>query len=287
MRNNVGTVRDVRGASSVITTWRAAGLALALVCGAAAQAAAPEVPGADQIVTRTLPNGMKVVVWPDRDIPNVAMYTWYRVGSRNERPGITGISHFFEHMMFNGTKTRAPGEFDRVMEGSGGSNNAYTSSDVTVYQNWFPSSVTGLIFDLESDRMRNLDFNAEKVESERGVVYSERRSSIDNDNFGTLIEQMQATAFVAHPYQIPTIGWPSDIEGWRVSDLQDYYRQYYAPNNAVMFIVGDIEPEAAFKLADSTLPAFRRNPRHPPSRRKSRRNSASGGSGSNATPRRR
>ena len=123
----------------MVPVWRAAGLVLGLIFGAAAPAAAPEVPGADQIVTRTLPNGMKLVVWPDKDIPNVAMYTWYRVGSRNERPGITGISHFFEHMMFNGTKTRAPGEFDRIMEGSGGSNNAYTSSDVTVYQNWFPS----------------------------------------------------------------------------------------------------------------------------------------------------
>jgi len=251
--------------------WSAAGLALAMTLamalglapGAAAQAASPEVPGASQIVTRTLPNGMKLVVWPDKDIPNVAMYTWYRVGSRNERPGITGISHFFEHMMFNGTKTRAPGEFDRVMEGNGGSNNAYTSSDVTVYQNWFPSSVTGLIFDLESDRMRNLDFDAGKVESERGVVYSERRSSIDNDNFGTLIEQMQATAFVAHPYQIPTIGWPSDIEGWKVADLQDYYRQYYAPNNAVMFIVGDIEPEAAFKLAEQYLASIPAQPAPP------------------------
>ena len=103
----------------------------------------------------------------------------------------------------------------------------------------------------------------EKVESERGVVYSERRSSIDNDNFGTLIEQMQATAFVAHPYQIPTIGWPSDIEGWKVTDLQDYYRQYYAPNNAVMFIVGDIEPEAAFKLAEQYLASIPAQPAPP------------------------
>jgi zinc protease len=252
-----------RPASTRVRACGAAALALGLALGAVAQGAAPEVPGADQIVTRTLPNGMKVVVWPDKDIPNVAMYTWYRVGSRNERPGITGISHFFEHMMFNGTKTRAPGEFDRIMEGSGGSNNAYTSSDVTVYQNWFPSSVTGLVFDLESDRMRNLDFNAEKVESERGVVYSERRSSVDNDNFGTLIEQVQATAFVAHPYQIPTIGWPSDIEGWKVTDLQDYYRQYYAPNNAVMFIVGDIEPAAAFKLADQYLAGIPAQPAPP------------------------
>src|SRR5512139_2440993 len=171
-----------------MNSWHlCAGLALAAVA-ALAQAAPAKVAGADQIVSRTLPNGLELVVWPDRDIPNVAMYTWYRVGSRNERPGITGLSHYFEHMMFNGTKTRPPGEFDRVMEANGGSNNAYTSSDVTVYQNWFPVSATELVFDLESDRMRNLDFNPQKVESERQVVYSERRSSIDNDNFGTLIE---------------------------------------------------------------------------------------------------
>ncbi|HEX6573137.1 MAG TPA: pitrilysin family protein [Steroidobacteraceae bacterium] len=229
-----------------------------------AAAATPALPGADQIVTRTLPNGMKLVVWPDKDIPNVAMYTWYRVGSRNERPGITGISHFFEHMMFNGTKTRPPGVFDQTMEANGGRNNAYTSSDVTVYQNWFPTTTTPLIFDLEADRMHNLDFDPKKVESERGVVYSERRSSIDNDNFGTLIEQMQATAFVAHPYQIPTIGWPSDIEGWKVEDLQAYYRQYYAPNNAVMFVVGDVDPAAVFKLADQHLASLAAQAPPPP-----------------------
>jgi zinc protease len=234
----------------------------------AASTAAPApmaaMPGADQIVSRTLPNGLKVVVWPDRDIPNVAMYTFYRVGSRNERPGITGISHFFEHMMFNGTKTRPPGEFDRVMEANGGRNNAYTSSDVTVYQNWFPNTATSLIFDLEADRMRNLDFDAKTVESERGVVFSERRSSVDNDNFGTLAEQMQATAFVAHPYQIPTIGWPSDIEGWKISDLQDYYRLYYAPNNAVMFVVGDVDPAAVFALAEQRLATLPSQPAPPP-----------------------
>jgi len=163
-------------------------------------------------------------------------------------------------MMFNGTSTRPPGEFDRVLEANGGSSNAYTSSDVTVYQNWFPSSVTGLIFDLESDRMRNLDFDAGKVESERGVVYSERRSSIDNDNFGTLAEQMQATAYVAHPYHIPTIGWPSDIEGWKVQDLKDYYLKFYAPNNAVMFIVGDVSADEIFRLADKYLAGIKAQP---------------------------
>jgi len=238
-------------------------LALATVATGAGAAPA-SVAGADQIVARTLPNGLKVVVWPDHDIPNVAMYTWYRVGSRNERPGITGLSHYFEHMMFNGTKTRAPGEFDRVMEASGGSNNAYTSSDVTVYQNWFPASATGLIFDLEADRMRQLDFDPKVVESERGVVYSERRSSVDNDNFGTLLEQMQATAYVAHPYQIPTIGWPSDIEGWKIEDLQAYYKQYYAPNNALMLVVGAVDPEAVFKLAERYLAPLEAQPAPPP-----------------------
>jgi zinc protease len=221
-------------------------------------AVAAALPGADQIVSRKLANGMEVVVWPDADIPNVAMYTWYRVGSRNERPGITGISHFFEHMMFNGTSTRPPGEFDRIMEANGGRNNAYTSSDVTVYQNWFPRTALELIFDLEADRMRNLDFDPKVVESERGVVYSERRSAIDNDNFGTLVEQLQSTAYIAHPYQIPTIGWPSDIEAWSIEDLKSYYQTYYAPNNAVMFVVGDVAPAEVFALAEkylATIPA--------------------------------
>jgi zinc protease len=239
--------------------WLVAALALGIAAGVA-RAAPTEVAGADRIVARTLSNGLKIVVWPDHDIPNVAMYTWYHAGSRNERPGITGIAHFFEHMMFKGTKTRPPGDFDRLMEANGGSNNAYTSSDVTVYQNWFPVTAAELVFDLEADRMRNLDFDPQAVESERGVVLSERRTRVDDDNFGTLIEQVQATAYVAHPYQIPTIGWPSDIEGWKVGDLQAFYRQYYAPNNAVMFVVGAIEPEAVFALADRYLAPLEAQP---------------------------
>jgi zinc protease len=230
----------------------------------AATAAPATIAGTDQIVSRTLKNGLEIVVWPDRDIPNVAMYTWYRVGGRNERPGITGIAHFFEHMMFNGTKTRPPGEFDRVMEANGGSNNAYTSSDVTVYQNWFPVTATELIFDLEADRMRHLDFDPKVVESERGVVYSERRSAIDNDSFGTLLEQMQATAYIAHPYQFPVIGWPSDIERWSIEDLRSFYKLYYAPNNAVMFVVGAVEPEEVFALAEKYLAPLEAQPAPPP-----------------------
>lgn len=213
---------------------------------------------AGTIVERTLPNGLKIVVWPDHDIPNVAQYTWYRAGGRNEYPGITGLAHYFEHMMFNGTTNLPPGEFDRRMEAAGGANNAYTSNDVTVYQNWFPVTALETVFTLESDRMANLDFDPEVVESERGVVYSERRTSVDNDNIGALMEQVQATAYLAHPYQLPVIGWPSDIENWTMEDLQDFYRTYYAPNNAVMFIVGDVDPDSIFAQADAhfaTIPA--------------------------------
>lgn len=234
------------------TLLLAASLALA---GPAFAAEAPgkTLPGADQIVTRTLANGLQIVVWPDHDIPNVALYTWYRVGSRNEYPGITGISHYFEHMMFNGTSTRAPGEFDRVMEANGGANNAYTSDDVTVYQDWFPRSALETIFDLEGDRMANLSFDPKVVESERGVVYSERRLRVDDDNFGALAEQIGATAFVAHPYQFPVIGWPADIEGWKMEDLKQFYKTYYAPNNAVMLVVGDVKPEEIFALAEKHI----------------------------------
>ena len=162
--------------------------------------------------------------------------------------------------MFNGTRTRAPGEFDRLMEGNGGRNNAYTSSDVTVYQDWFPRTALDLVFDLEADRMRNLDFDPKAVESERGVVYSERRSSVDNDNFGVLAEQIQATAYVAHPYQFPTIGWPSDIEGWTIEDLKTYYQRYYAPNNAVVFVVGDVTAAEVFALAEKHLAPIKAQP---------------------------
>ncbi len=225
-----------------------------ILVGAIALIAAPfstaaDLAGSDTIRTTTLENGLQIIVWPDHDIPNVAMYNWVRAGGRNEVPGITGLSHFFEHMMFNGTSRRAPGEFDRIMEANGGSNNAYTSNDVTVYQDWFPSSALETIFDLEADRFANLAFNPDVVESERGVVYSERRSAVDNNNDGALYEQMQATAFVAHPYQFPVIGWPSDIESWTMEDLRAYFTTYYAPNNCTMIFVGDVDPDRVFELA--------------------------------------
>ncbi len=197
-----------------------------------------------------LENGLRIIVWPDHDIPNVVMYNFVRAGGRNEYPGITGVAHFFEHMMFNGTSNREPGEFDREMEAAGGANNAYTSNDVTVYQDWFPVSALETIFDLEADRLENLAIVPEVIESEREVVYSERRLRVDNDNAGKLFEQVSATAYVAHPYQFPVIGWPSDIENWTQQDLEDFYVTYYAPNNQTMVIVGAVDAEEVFELAE-------------------------------------
>jgi len=223
-------------------------------CAAAAKTPpATRVPGAEQVKSTTLANGMKLIVWTDRDIPNIALYNWVRVGSRNEVPGITGLAHFFEHMMFNGTSKRKPGEFDRQMEAQGGANNAFTSDDVTVYQDWIPRSALNLVFDLESDRLANLSFVPEVIESERGVVYSERRLRTEDSNEGFLYEQVQSTAFVAHPYQIPTVGWPADIQGWKIEDLQKFFKTYYAPNNCTLVLVGDVSAEEVFALAKQYL----------------------------------
>jgi len=205
------------------------------------------------IQERTLKNGMKVLVQEDPSIPNVALYTFFHVGSRNEHEGITGLSHFFEHMMFNGAKKYGPGQFDKAMEGTGGNNNAYTSNDMTVYQDWFPNSQLELIFDLEADRVQYLAFDPKIVESERQVVYSERRLSVDNNNFGLLDEQLEATAMMAHPYHWPVIGWPSDIEKWTLDDLKAYFAKGYSPSNATMVVVGGVKADEVFRLAEKYM----------------------------------
>ena len=241
------------------TTWLTALAAAALLAAAARPSAAQ---GFD-IRTHTLKNGMKILVQEDHSIPNVALYVFYRVGSRNERPGITGISHFFEHMMFNGAKKYGPGEFDRNMEANGGSNNAYTSENVTVYQDWFPRSALELIFDLEADRIQNLSFDPEIVESERGVIASERRSGVDGNNFGLLAEQLSAAAFIAHPYQWPVVGWMSDIEAWTLDDLKNHFRMGYSPSNATMVVTGDVTFDEIVALAQKYIEPIPSNPPPP------------------------
>jgi len=197
----------------------------------------------------SLSNGLQILLWPDHNIPNVTLHNWVRVGSRNEGTGTSGLAHFFEHMMFNGTAKHPQGDFDRLMEAHGASNNAYTAQDVTVYQDWFPQAALEQVFELESDRFANLQFVPEVVENERKVVYSERRLRIDDSNAALLEEQVQATAFLAHPYRIPTIGWPSDIQSWSLFDLQSFFHTYYAPNNCSLILVGALEPDEVLALA--------------------------------------
>lgn len=205
---------------------------------------------ADDVKSFTLKNGMKIFVLEDHSIPNANMYLFYKVGSRNEYVGITGISHFFEHMMFNGAKKYGPKEFDRVMEANGGSNNAYTSENITAYTDWFPSSSLEVIFDLEADRIANLNFDPKMIESERGVILSERSTGLENNPLEQLWQETQATAFIAHSYQWPVIGWESDIKNWTKEDLENYFHTYYAPNNCVVVISGDIKLCEVKKLAE-------------------------------------
>ncbi len=225
-----------------------------------------------KVTEHTLSNGMKILVHEDHDVPNVALYLFFKIGSRNERPGATGISHFFEHMMFNGAKKYGPKQFDIQMEKAGGRNNAYTTRDVTVYTDWFPRTALELMFDMEADRIRDLSFDPKIVESERGVVSSERRTSVENNPLGLLYEQFFATAYIAHPYQWPVIGWASDIESWTIDDLKAHYRMGYAPNNCVVVVSGDVNPEEVLALAKSTssrFPARSRRRRCAPSSRPS------------------
>jgi zinc protease len=217
-----------------------------------------------EVKTHTLKNGMKILVNEDHSIPTVALYIFYRIGSRNERPGTTGLSHFFEHMMFNGAKKFGPKQFDIVMEAAGGANNAYTNQNVTVYTNFFPSSALELIFDLEADRIENLAFDPQMIESERGVVASERRTSVDNDNAGLLDEQLWANSFVAHPYQWPVVGWMSDIETWKIEDLKKHFEMGYSPSNATMVVSGDVKFEDIVRLSEKYIEPIKSHQPPPP-----------------------
>jgi zinc protease len=202
----------------------------------------------EDVKVHALDNGLKVLLVEDHDIPSVALYTFFRVGSRNERPGLTGVSHFIEHMMFNGTPAVGPGEFDRRMEFRGGSNNAYTADDMTAYTDWFPPAALEAMIAMEADRIQGLAFVPEVFESERGVIASERRMGVDNNNDALLGETVRATAIMAHPYHWDVIGWMSDILSWRRDEVMAYYRTYYAPNNAILVIVGDIDPAKTLEL---------------------------------------
>lgn len=218
---------------------------------------------ADDVRTFTLKNGMKFLVVEDFSIPNANMYLFYKVGSRNEYQGITGLSHFFEHMMFNGAKKYGPKEFDRTMEFNGGANNAYTTSDVTVYTDWFPASATEVMFDLEADRISSLSIDPKMVESERGVVISERSTGLENSPWRLLMQSIQGLAFQEHPYHWPVIGYEDDMKNWKQEDLERYFKTYYAPNNCVVVVSGAITAADVQKLAEKYLEPIPAQPAPP------------------------
>ncbi len=218
---------------------------------------------ADDVKTFTLKNGMKFLVIEDNSIPNANMYLFYKVGSRNEYQGITGLSHFFEHMMFNGAKKYGPKMFDRTMEFNGGANNAYTTENVTVYTNWFPSSATETIFDLEGDRIATLSIDPKMVESERGVVLSERSTGLENSKWELLSQSVQATAFQEHPYHWPVIGYEDDMKNWKQTDLERYFKTYYAPNNCVTVISGNVKFDEIKRLAEKYIEPIAAQPEPP------------------------
>jgi zinc protease len=218
----------------------------------------------EDVKVHKLDNGLKVLLVEDHNIPSVALYTFFRVGSRNERPGLTGVSHFIEHMMFNGTPKVGPGEFDRRMEFRGGSNNAFTSDDMTGYTDWFPPAALEAMIEMEADRIQGLALVPEVFESERGVIASERRLGVENDNDAILNENVRATAIMAHPYHWDVIGWMSDILSWRRDEVMAYYRTYYAPGNAVLIVVGDIDPAKTLGLIRKYYGPIQASPAPPP-----------------------
>ena len=203
---------------------------------------APSVHAAirDQVTEATLSNGFKVIILENHKVPQATFLTVYRVGSRNEETGKTGLSHMLEHMMFKGTDKVGPEEFSRIIQENGGEDNAFTSNDFTAYFESLNSDRVQVVLDLESDRMANLLLKEEDFIPERSVVMEERRLRTDDNPGAVLLEQLEATAFQIQPYRWPTIGWMEDIDRFTITDLKRYHEKYYVPANAFVVVVGDV-----------------------------------------------
>jgi zinc protease len=219
--------------------------------------APPAAHGADRVVAATLDNGLRVLLLEDARSPIVSFQVWYRVGSRNERRGATGIAHFLEHLMFKGTPSHGPRQFARLVEENGGQDNAFTSQDVTSYYVNIAADKLDLVIDLEADRMQNLLLDPKAIASEREVVIEERRTRTEDDPGGFLGEEVSSIAFKAHPYGEPIIGWMDDIKRITPEEIREFYKTYYVPNNAMIVAVG------AFRAADALEKIKRRFGRIP------------------------
>ncbi|OGL61496.1 MAG: hypothetical protein A3J27_15795 [Candidatus Tectomicrobia bacterium RIFCSPLOWO2_12_FULL_69_37] len=229
------------------------------------------------VTEHRLANGMQALLLPDRRAPAVVFQVWYRVGSREEEAGKTGLAHFLEHMMFRGTKKHGPKEFSNIVKRNGGSHNAFTSYDYTAYYERIASDRLELVMELEADRMVNLEIKQSEFEPEKNVVLEERRSRTDDSPTGSLFEQVQAAAYTRHPYRNPIIGWEKDIRGLTAEDQIAFYKRHYDPANAIAVVVGDFEPSQAIRLlekhfgpvhsrAPAKRPEFRQEPLKEPRR---------------------
>lgn len=196
-----------------------------------------------------LPNGLKLIVKEDHRAPVVISQVWYKVGSSYEHNGITGISHALEHMMFRGTQKYGPGELDRIIAENGGEQNAFTYYDYTAYYQMLDASKLPISFELEADRMRGLLLRPEDFNKEIQVVMEERRMRTDDNPQQTTYERFMTAAFASTSYHHSVIGWMHDLVNMKVEDLRRWYQQWYAPNNAIVVVVGDVNPEQVYQLA--------------------------------------
>lgn len=212
----------------------------------------------------TLGNGMEVVVIPDHRAPIVTHMVWYKVGSADEPPGKSGIAHFFEHLMFKATSNHEAGEFDAAISAIGGNNNAFTSYDYTCFYEIVPPEALEEMMRFEADRMRNLVLDDRTIATEREVVLEERRSRVDNNPRAVLAEEVNATLWQNQPYRIPVIGWMHEIRQLNRADARAFYDRYYRPNNAILVVAGDVQPEAVRALAEKTYGQLERGPDLPP-----------------------
>lgn len=215
------------------------------------------------VTEKVLPNGIKVLLKEEHKAPVVTFQIWYKVGSRNERLGTTGMSHLLEHMMFKGTKKYGPKTFSQTVMRNGGNDNAFTGKDYTAYFETFAADRIGISLDLEADRMQNLLLDPKEFLSEREVVKEERRMRTEDDPTATMVEEMTAAAFIAHPYEWPVIGWMADINNITRDDLYNHYRTYYAPNNATIVVVGDFDTKALLPQIEKNFGQIPRGPAVP------------------------
>lgn len=237
---------------------------LAALCATMIAAAALPALAEDDVTTFALDNGMQVVVIEDHRAPVVVHMVWYKTGSADETPGVSGVAHFLEHLMFKGTDKVAPGEFSSTVARNGGRDNAFTGHDYTAYYQRVAADRLELMMRMESDRMTHLRLDPDTVATERDVIVEERNQRVETSPGGLFREQMSAAQYLNHRYGLPVIGWMHEIKALDRDDALGFYHTYYAPNNAVLVVAGDVEPDEVRRLAETWYGAIPANPDLPP-----------------------